>query len=155
MNLLLTACNSSSDSAHAGCLLGILPDFFGCNQQAIINFLWVLFDNLTPNLPKNSFGTHISNWYSFQEFFGLHLAFLQHSLKKSTTFFICCFCDEAWAILLTTAKTTGPINIHGCMTNILEFPPDEKKTQYHCKTKLTTQGFQGLTCSPYGSSPAC
>jgi hypothetical protein len=30
MNLLLPACNSSSDSAR-GCLLGILPDFFGCS----------------------------------------------------------------------------------------------------------------------------
>jgi hypothetical protein len=85
MNLLLPACNSSSDSAR-GCLLGILPDFFGCNRRAITNLLRVLFEHITPNLPSTAFGTQISNWYSFQEFFGLRPALLSNTAQKKLNF---------------------------------------------------------------------
>jgi hypothetical protein len=103
---------------------GVAQPFFNLYSMG---FIRVLFDNLTPNLSKTPFGTHISNWFSFQAFFGLRIVFLQHSSKKVKTFFNCCFCDKAWAVILSVAKNTGPINIHGCLTNISKLPPNEKK----------------------------
>jgi hypothetical protein len=74
----------------------------------------------------------------------LHPAFLQHSSKKAKAFFICCFCNEAWAVLLTAAKTTGPINIHGCLTKNSEFPPDEKKLNIISKTNQQLKDIKDL-----------
>jgi hypothetical protein len=58
----------------------------------------------------------------------------QHNSKKAKTFFICSFCDEAWSVLLAAAKITGPINMHGCLTKISEFPPPHKNDDIIAKT---------------------
>jgi hypothetical protein len=97
-----------------------------------------------PNLPKTSFGSQISNWYSFQEFFGLRPALLQYNAKKAKTFFICCFCDEAWDVLLTAAKAAGPVTIHGCLSKISEFPPNEKKQAIITMTNQQLTDFKDL-----------
>jgi hypothetical protein len=143
MNLMLPACNSSSDPAR-GCLLGILPDFFGCSRRATIDLLRIVFDSLTPHLPTTAFGEEIGNWFSFQEYFGLRPTYLQHNTKKAKTFFICCFCDEAWSVLLSAAKNTGPINIHGCLAKISEFPPNNKKDDIINKTNQQLKDFRDL-----------
>jgi hypothetical protein len=133
ITLLLPACNGFSDPAR-GCLLGISPDFFGSSRRAITNILRILFDNLTPNLPATPLGKQLTDWYSFQEYIGLRPSTLQHGTKKAKTLFICCFNEEAWSLLLTTAKTTGPINVHGCLTKISEFPPPSRKQDIITRT---------------------
>jgi hypothetical protein len=143
MHLLLPACNSSSDPAR-GCLLGILPEFFGSNRRATLDLLRIIFDCLLPNLPVTPFGAEIGNWFSFQEYFGLRPTLLQHNSKKAKTFFICCFSDEAWSVLLSAAKTAGPINIHGCLAKISEFPPNHKKEDIIAKTNQQLKDFKDL-----------
>jgi hypothetical protein len=97
-----------------------------------------------PNLPETTFGAKIGNWFSFQEYFGLRPTLLQHNSKKAKTFFICCYCDEAWSVLLSAAHITGPIDIYGCLAKISEFPPNNKKEDIIAKTNQQLKDSRDL-----------
>ena len=104
------------------------PHLFGGSRRAILDIWCFIYKALKPHLPDGLHASiQIGSWYNFQEYFGLRSATLQKATKSARTFFVCCFCNEAWDTLLAAANKTGPINIHGCLLTITEFPPENWK----------------------------
>jgi hypothetical protein len=140
IDLLLPACNSSTDTA-LGCLLGAAPNVFGGSRCAMIDVLSSLFHHIRPFLSGDALTHNLPNWHTFQEYFGLRVSTIKHSSKTTKLFFVCCFCDEAWEALCLAASAAGPLCVHGVWSKLSPFPPedakptiiklqDEKMTQY-------------------------
>jgi hypothetical protein len=96
IELLLPKCNNTSDTVM-GFLLRVLLDYFDGSRHASIDLvLCILFERVHPHLPEAPLKPHLEDWYSFQEYFGLHPSTIQYSTKKAKALFICSFYTDAW-----------------------------------------------------------
>ena len=118
---------------------------FGGSRHVILDIWGFVYEALKPHLLDGLHASiQIDSWYDFQEFFGLRSATLQKDTKSARTFFVCSFCDEAWDTLLAAANKTGPINIHGCLSMITEFPPENQKHAIIAQMAQHSKDFQDL-----------
>jgi hypothetical protein len=110
----------------------------------VLDIWHIVYDAIRPHFPDTPLANQIDSWYAFQEFFGLRPSTLKKDSKSAQTFFVCCFCDDAWDVLLQAASKAGPINIHGCLAKITEFPPENKKQQIIVRMNQHAKDFQDL-----------